>query len=151
VLLEASWKDGPILRDRPIIRRFVAGRRFVIPLASYLHDALMFAAYGLGLALIATLVRSQARNSMLVMLIVVTLGVLGLWFYESQASYMRSATASILAREALLALIRAPGFGKAGAGAVLDALNGIGSDYECREVLIALARVMPTSAALVAE
>jgi len=105
VLLEASWKDGPILRDRPIIRRFVAGRRFVIPLASYLHDALMFAAYGLGLALIATLVRSQARNSMLVMLIVVTLGVLGLWFYESQASYMRSATASILAREALLALI----------------------------------------------
>jgi len=53
-------------------------------------------------------------------------------------------------REALLALIRAPGFGKAGAGAVLDALNGIGSDYECREVLIALARVMPNDPALIA-
>jgi len=52
-------------------------------------------------------------------------------------------------REALVALIRAPGFGKAGASAVLDALAGIGSDYDCREVLVTLARVMPKDATLI--
>jgi len=53
-------------------------------------------------------------------------------------------------RESLLALIRARGFGKAGATAVLDAAARIGSDYECREVLIALAQVMPNDADLIA-
>jgi hypothetical protein len=33
---------------------------------------------------------------------------------------------------------------------VLDALSGIGSDYDCREVLVALAKVMPKDADLIA-
>ena len=77
----------------------------MIPLASNLHDALLFGACALALALIATLVRSPARNTMLGMLVALAAGVAGLWFYESQAAGMRSPTASVLAREALLALI----------------------------------------------
>jgi small-conductance mechanosensitive channel len=42
---------------------------------------------------------------MLGMLAAVAVGVLGLWFYESHAAGMRTASASVLAREALLALI----------------------------------------------
>ena len=50
----------------------------------------------------------------------------------------------------MTALIRAPGFGKDGSRAVLDALSGIGSDYDCREVLVALASVMPNDPDLIA-
>ena len=52
-------------------------------------------------------------------------------------------------REALLALVRAPKFGAAGARAVLDAAAGIGSDYEQAEVLVELAGVMPPDAGLI--
>jgi hypothetical protein len=53
-------------------------------------------------------------------------------------------------REALMALIRGSGFGQASAVAVLDSLAKVNSDYECREVLTALAAVMPNDAALIA-
>src|SRR5690348_4500970 len=42
---------------------------------------------------------------MLGMLAAVAVGILGLWFYEANAAGMRSPTASVLAREALLAVI----------------------------------------------
>jgi len=77
----------------------------VIPLGSNLHDALLFGAYALALVLIATLARSSARNAMIAMIVVVAIGVLGLWVYESNAAGMKSPTASTMAREALLVLI----------------------------------------------
>jgi len=77
----------------------------VIPLDSHLNDALLFAAYSLVLVLIALLLRSPPRGTMLGMLVAVAVGVLGLWFYESNAAGMKSPTGSVLAREALLALI----------------------------------------------
>jgi hypothetical protein len=51
-------------------------------------------------------------------------------------------------REALMALLNSGKIGTASAGAVLDAAAQIHSSYECREVLVALARVMPDDAAL---
>jgi hypothetical protein len=53
-------------------------------------------------------------------------------------------------REALVSLIRAPGFGKVGARSVLDALAHASAGYDCREGLVALARVMPNDADLIA-
>jgi len=52
-------------------------------------------------------------------------------------------------REALVSLIRAPGFGKVGARSVLDALAHASAGYDCREVLVTLARVMPNDADLI--
>jgi small-conductance mechanosensitive channel len=77
----------------------------VIPLDSLLNDALLFAAYALALVLIALLIRSPPRRAMLGMLVVIALGVLGLWAYESHAAAMHTRTASVMAREALLVMI----------------------------------------------
>jgi small-conductance mechanosensitive channel/CRP-like cAMP-binding protein len=77
----------------------------VIPLDSHLNDALLFAAYALALVLIAVLLRSPPRKAMLGMLAVVAIGVLGLWFYEGRASAMKTATSSVMIREAVLVLI----------------------------------------------
>jgi small-conductance mechanosensitive channel/CRP-like cAMP-binding protein len=77
----------------------------VIPLDSHLNDVLPFAAYALALVLIALLLRSPPRATMLGMLAAIVVGVLGLWLYESHASGMRTPTASVFAREALLALV----------------------------------------------
>jgi len=77
----------------------------VIPLDSHLNDALLFAAYALALVLIAVLLRSPPRKAMLGMLVVIAIGVLGLWVYEGRASGMKTATSSVMAREAVLVLI----------------------------------------------
>ena len=53
-----------------------------MPMDSYLNDALLFAALSLALVLLALIVRSPPRTSMLAMLIVVAVGVVGLWLYE---------------------------------------------------------------------
>jgi small-conductance mechanosensitive channel len=74
-------------------------------LDSYLNDALLFAAFALALVLIAVLFRSRARNTMLGMLVVVAVGVLGLWVYEGHANLMHTATASMMARETALAVV----------------------------------------------
>jgi len=76
-----------------------------MPLDSYLNDALLFAAFALALVLIAVLFRSRARNTMLAMLVVVAVGVLGLWVYEGHANLMHTATASMMARETALAIV----------------------------------------------
>jgi small-conductance mechanosensitive channel/CRP-like cAMP-binding protein len=77
----------------------------VIPLDSHLNDALLFAAYALALVLIAVLLRSPPRRAMLGMLAVIAIGVLGLWVYEGRASAMKTATSSVMVREAVLVLI----------------------------------------------
>jgi len=76
----------------------------VIPVDSYLNDALPFAAYALALVLIALLLRSPPRSAMLGMLVAIALGILGLWLYENHALAMKPGVAA-MAREALLALI----------------------------------------------
>jgi small-conductance mechanosensitive channel/CRP-like cAMP-binding protein len=77
----------------------------VMPLDAYLNDALLFAAFDLALVLIALLVRSPARATMLAMLIVVAIGVLGLWAVEEHIGLVTTRTATVLAREAALALV----------------------------------------------
>src|SRR5690349_18060581 len=91
ILLRAPYNRGVSLPALP-----------VIPLDSHLNDALLFAACAFALVLIALLLRSPPRSAMLGMLVLVAVGVLGLWLYESRASGMRTATGSVLAREALL-------------------------------------------------
>ena len=76
-----------------------------MPFESHLNDALMFALVALALVLIALAVRSPARQAMLAMLIVTAVGVLGLWSYERFGGVIRSATGSLLAREAGLAIV----------------------------------------------
>src|SRR6478672_3629851 len=49
--------------------------------------------------------RSPPRQAMLAMLIVTAVGVLGLWSYERFGAAIRSATGSLLAREAGLAIV----------------------------------------------
>jgi small-conductance mechanosensitive channel/CRP-like cAMP-binding protein len=77
----------------------------VMPFESHLNDALLFALVALALVLIALAVRSPARQAMLAMLIVTAVGVLGLWSYERFGASIRSATGSLLAREAGLAIV----------------------------------------------
>ena len=76
-----------------------------MPFESHLNDALLFALVALALVLIALAVRSPARQAMLAMLIVTAVGVLGLWSYERFGALIRSATGSLLAREAGLAVV----------------------------------------------
>ena len=76
-----------------------------MPFDSYLNDALLFAAVALGLVLIALLLRSPARATMLGMLVVAAVGVLGLWAVEEHAGLVTTRTASVLAHEAALALV----------------------------------------------
>src|SRR6476619_5106280 len=76
-----------------------------MPYESYLNDALLFAAFSLALVLIALVARSPARHAMLGMLVVVAVGVLGLWTYERIGSAIHSPTGSLLAREAGLAIV----------------------------------------------
>ena len=75
-----------------------------MPLESHLNDALLFAAFALALVLIALLVRSPPRHTMLAMLAVVAAGVLGLWIFERFGTAIRSPTGTLLAREAALAI-----------------------------------------------
>jgi len=76
-----------------------------MPPESHLNDALLFAAVAVALVLIAVLVRAQQRYHMLAMLVVVAIGVSGLWLYEGHAAAMRTAAAALMAREAALALV----------------------------------------------
>ncbi|HEX6137699.1 MAG TPA: mechanosensitive ion channel family protein [Casimicrobiaceae bacterium] len=76
-----------------------------MPLESHLNDALLFAAVALGFVLIALLVRSPARHTMLSMLIVAAIGVLGLWVYQQFGGMIQSASGSMLARESGLVLV----------------------------------------------
>ena len=75
-----------------------------MPLESHLNDALLFAAFALALVLIALLVRSPTRHTMLAMLAVVAAGVLGLWIFERFGTAIGSPTGTLLAREAALAI-----------------------------------------------
>jgi small-conductance mechanosensitive channel/CRP-like cAMP-binding protein len=75
-----------------------------MPLDSHLANALPFAAFALALVLVALLVRSPPRHTMLVMLGVVVAGVVGLWLYERPAFPPGPGAASAL-REAALALV----------------------------------------------
>jgi small-conductance mechanosensitive channel/CRP-like cAMP-binding protein len=72
---------------------------------SHLNDALLFAMVSLALVALALLVRSPARHAMLGMLTVTALGVVGLWTYARYGDAIRSATASLLIREAALAVV----------------------------------------------
>ncbi|HEY6828623.1 MAG TPA: mechanosensitive ion channel domain-containing protein [Gemmatimonadaceae bacterium] len=72
---------------------------------SNLNDALLFAMVSLALVVLALLVRSPARHAMLGMLTVTAVGVTGLWIYARYANAIRSATASLLIREAALAVV----------------------------------------------
>lgn len=76
-----------------------------MPLDSHLNDALLFAAFALALVLISLSVRSPQRRAMLAMLVVIALGILGLWIYERYAGQIRQPTGSLLAREAALAIV----------------------------------------------
>ena len=76
-----------------------------MPLDSYLNDALLFAALSLALVLLALIVRSPPRTSMLAMLIVVAVGVVGLWLYEYHGGVLNTPTAATIVREAALALV----------------------------------------------
>jgi small-conductance mechanosensitive channel len=76
-----------------------------MPLDSYLNDGLFFAALSLALVLVALVVRSPPRTSMLAMLIVVAIGVVSLWLYEYHGGAIHSPTASTVAREAALAFV----------------------------------------------
>ena len=76
-----------------------------MPFDAYLNDALLFAGVSLVLVLIALVARSPARHTMLGMLVVVAVGVLGLWTYERIGSAIHSPTGSLLAREAGLAIV----------------------------------------------
>lgn len=76
-----------------------------MPLDSYLNDALLFAALSLVLVLLALLVRSPPRTSMLAMLIVVAVGVVGLWLYEYHGGALNAPTPATIVREAALALV----------------------------------------------
>ena len=73
-------------------------------LDSHLNDALLFAAFALALVLIALLLRSPPRRTMLTMLVVVAVGVLGLWVYEVHGSAVPATTTGVL-REAGLAIV----------------------------------------------
>ncbi|HEY7787821.1 MAG TPA: mechanosensitive ion channel family protein [Casimicrobiaceae bacterium] len=70
-----------------------------------MNDALLFAAFALALVLIALLLRSPPRSTMLTMLVVAAVGVLGLWAIEGHPTLMKTPTALVMAREALLALV----------------------------------------------
>jgi len=74
-------------------------------LDSHLNDALMFATLALLLVLIALLLRSPSRHAMLGMLVVVAVGVLGVWAQDRHAELIRSATGAMIAREVALAII----------------------------------------------
>jgi small-conductance mechanosensitive channel/CRP-like cAMP-binding protein len=76
-----------------------------MPFESHLSDALLFAGMALALVLAALAVRSPPRRAMLVMLIVVAVGVLGLWAYERQGIAIRTMTGSLIAREIGLAVV----------------------------------------------
>jgi small-conductance mechanosensitive channel len=103
-------ESAPILRDdlrRRPYNRGDSSRAIstTMPFESYLNDALLFAAVSLALVLIALVARSPARHTMLGMLVVVAIGVLGLWTYEHVGGVIRSPTGSLLAREAGLAVV----------------------------------------------
>ena len=66
-----------------------------MPYDAYLNDALLFAGVSLVLVLIALVARSPARHTMLGMLVVVAVGVLGLWTYERIGSAIHSPTGSL--------------------------------------------------------
>ena len=55
-----------------------------MPIESHLNEALPFAGLALVLALIALFLRSPARQTMLVMLVVIAVGMIGLAVYEGQ-------------------------------------------------------------------
>ncbi len=76
-----------------------------MPYESNLNDALLFATVSLGLVVLALLARSPARHTMLGMLTVTAVGVIGLWLYARYGAAIRSSTASLLVREAGLAVI----------------------------------------------
>ncbi|MEO9136883.1 MAG: mechanosensitive ion channel family protein [Casimicrobiaceae bacterium] len=74
-------------------------------LDSHLNDALLFAAFAVALALVALLLRSASRRSMLAMLVVVAVGTLGLWAYDAHADLMETPTIAGIAREVSLVLV----------------------------------------------
>ena len=76
-----------------------------MPYESHLNDALLFATVALALVLIALTFRSPPRHTMLAMLTVSAVGILGLWMYERFGAAIHSATGSLLAREAALAIV----------------------------------------------
>jgi small-conductance mechanosensitive channel/CRP-like cAMP-binding protein len=76
-----------------------------MPIESHLNDALPFTALALVLVLIALLVRSRLRHTMLVMLGVVVVGTVGLWLYDQRALTATTRAASVMLREGALALI----------------------------------------------
>ena len=76
-----------------------------MPFESHLNDALAFAAFALFLVLVALLLRSPPRRTMLAMLVVTAIGVVGLWAHERFGGMFQSSTGSTLAREAALAVV----------------------------------------------
>ena len=70
-----------------------------------INDALMFAAAALVLVLISQFFGTPRRRGLLPMLVVVAIGVGGLWLLESYSSYIRSELLPTILREAALALV----------------------------------------------
>ena len=76
-----------------------------MPIESHLNEALPFAGLALVLALIALFLRSPARQTMLVMLVVIAVGMIGLAVEERQLFGPSSRSLAVVVREASLALI----------------------------------------------
>ncbi|HWC46821.1 MAG TPA: mechanosensitive ion channel domain-containing protein, partial [Casimicrobiaceae bacterium] len=76
-----------------------------MPIESHLNEALPFAGLALVLALIALFLRSPARQTMLVMLVVIAVGMIGLAVEERQLFGPSSRSLAVVVREAALALI----------------------------------------------
>ncbi|HET9668978.1 MAG TPA: mechanosensitive ion channel family protein [Casimicrobiaceae bacterium] len=76
-----------------------------MPIESHLNEALPFAGLALVLALIALFLRSPARQTMLVMLVVIAVGMIGLAVYERQLFGPSNRSLAVVVREAALALI----------------------------------------------
>ena len=76
-----------------------------MPPESYLNEVLPFAALAFVLALVALLLRSPARHTMLVMLGIIVAGMIGLTIYERQVLGGHGRSLAVVVREAALALV----------------------------------------------
>ncbi|MGH8802681.1 MAG: hypothetical protein ACREX6_10375, partial [Casimicrobiaceae bacterium] len=76
-----------------------------MPLDGLLNDALLFAAGALVLVLVSLFFTSHRRRGLLPLLVVVAIGIAGLWTLQRFGQGIRAATLRAILREAALALI----------------------------------------------
>ena len=76
-----------------------------MPLDGLLDDALLFAAGALMLVLVSMFFTSHRRRGLVPMLVVVAIGVAGLWTIDRYGQFIHAATLRAIVREAALALV----------------------------------------------